>query len=170
MNKSKNQIQYFLINTDIKTYKKRHFKYWLQTGFAYLTPTPKPRSNLNLVSTSNRREILDIVKNQDLNNLKKLRIGDYIFAYDSEFEKIKGHIVGVGRIIEEWDGILYANEPHAYYRRDELFYKIHIEWVVEKIISYEEIKKAGLHITPNAFSEIKPQEAKELLCGKSMSF
>lgn len=166
MKKSKNQIQYFLINTDIKTYKKRHFKQWLQTGFAYLTPPHKSGSNSNAVSTSNQKEILNIVKNQYLNHLKKLNIGDYIFAYDSEFEKIKGHIVGVGRVIEEWDGVLYVNEPHAYYRRDEWFYKIHIEWISGKTISYEERKESGLHITPNAFTEIKPQEAKKLLFEK----
>ncbi|MCF8260343.1 MAG: EVE domain-containing protein [Melioribacteraceae bacterium] len=57
---------------------------------------------------------------------KRVSVGDYVFMYQSG----EG-IVGLGEIVEEWDGKTYTKAERLFYSIDEFEYRIAVDWKPE---------------------------------------
>ena len=130
-------MKYYIINTDTKTIGRSPHPEWVDKGFAFT-----------------EGKILYG------NKLKKLNIGDILFAYASKIG-----IVAVGEVSESWDGNTHHNITDVYPNPNANIYKIKVKWsqIILKPISSIEINNIGGSVVPQTLYKISENVGNALL-------
>lgn len=97
-------MDYYYINTDMKTIKVSPHDYWISNGYAYTSGLEKYGRKLKVPAR-----------------------GDILFLYVNEVG-----VLAAGTVLEEWDGQTYS-EPTIYPDPKEKVYRIRVGWTISTI-------------------------------------
>ncbi|MFM0085061.1 HNH endonuclease signature motif containing protein [Paraburkholderia sediminicola] len=123
--------QYFAINTDRDSYRKTHpqdtkgdpFRFWLQHGFGFMTPTPDNRMQVE-------------------GRLSEIKPGDMLFAYESGNRR---GFIAAGVALERWDRISYRGKhPELFCDPAETYFQIKVDWNADFSCSLDEMQAKGV--------------------------
>lgn len=131
-------MSYYFINTDAKSIGRSPHSLWLEKGYAFTSGPIKYGKLLN-----------------------RLKPGNTLFVYASKIG-----IVAIGKVLEQWDGQTYHDEPEIYPDLHDNIYKIKVKWFSEMAtnpISAAEIRQVGGHTSPQTLSIIADAVGKKLL-------
>ena len=130
-------MSYYFINTDAKSIGRSPHSLWLEKGYAFTSGPIKYGKLLN-----------------------RLKPGNTLFVYASKIG-----IVAIGKVLEQWDGQTYHDEPEIYPDLHDNIYKIKVKWFSEMAtnpISAAEIRQVGGHTSPQTLSIIADAVGKKL--------
>lgn len=131
-------MEYYIINTDVKTIGKSPHTYWIEKGFVFTGGPYKYGKKLD-----------------------RLNPGDIIFVYANRIG-----IVAIGEAAEKWDGKTYYDEPEIYQNPKEKIYKLKVKWRSEmgsRPITAAEIRNVGGRIFGQTLVRVEEGIASRIL-------